>query len=104
MDLSPSTAGLRKINLSLLMFANLSLLMFATAIMTAAMMSVSPDMPEQLRILMIVLPTVIAVVAALQFSSALAIYWATSNTFSALQTLALPAVVRRRVRSGAINI
>jgi YidC/Oxa1 family membrane protein insertase len=75
-----------------------------TAVMTAVMISMNPDMPEQLRILLIVLPSVIAVVAALQFSSALAIYWATSNTFSALQTLALHAVVRRRVRSGAIKI
>ena len=75
-----------------------------TAVMTAVMMSVNPDMTEQLRIFLIVLPTVIAIVAALQFSSALAIYWATSNTFSALQTLALHAVVRHRVRSGAIKI
>mgnify|MGYP003575080573 CR=1 FL=1 len=71
---------------------------------TALMMSVNPDLPEQVRILMILLPSVIAIVAALHFSSALAIYWATSNTFSALQTVALHAVVRRRVQSGAIKI
>jgi YidC/Oxa1 family membrane protein insertase len=75
-----------------------------TAVMTAVMVSVSPDMPEQLRMFLIVLPTVIAIVAALQFSSALAIYWATSNTFSALQSVTLHAVVRRRIRSGAITI
>jgi YidC/Oxa1 family membrane protein insertase len=71
---------------------------------TALMMAVNPDLPEQVRLLMIIVPSVIAIVAALQFSSALAIYWATSNTFSALQTVVLHAVVRRRVRSGAISI
>jgi YidC/Oxa1 family membrane protein insertase len=71
---------------------------------TALMMAVNPDMPEQLRIVMIVLPSIVAVVAALQFSSALAIYWATSNTFSALQTVLLHFVVRRRMRAGAIQL
>ena len=65
---------------------------------TALMMAVNPDLPEQVRLFMIIVPSVIAIVAALQFSSALAIYWATSNTFSALQTVLLHAVVRRRVR------
>ncbi len=71
---------------------------------TALMMAVNPDLPEQVRLLMIIVPSVIAVVAALQVSSALAIYWATSNTFSALQTVVLHAVVRRGLRSGAISI
>jgi YidC/Oxa1 family membrane protein insertase len=71
---------------------------------TALMMAVNPDLPEHLRIVMIVLPSILAVVAALQFSSALAIYWATSNTFSALQTVLLHVVVRRRARAGAIQI
>jgi YidC/Oxa1 family membrane protein insertase len=71
---------------------------------TALMMAVNPDLPEQVRLLMIIVPSVIAIVAALQFSSALAIYWATSNTFSALQTVVLHAVVGRRLRSGAISI
>ena len=71
---------------------------------TALMMAVNPDLPEQLRIVMIVLPSIVAVVAALQFSSALAIYWATSNTFSALQTALLHVVVRRRMRAGTIQL
>jgi YidC/Oxa1 family membrane protein insertase len=79
------------------------LLALIAGLTTALMMSVNPDLPEQVRVLMIVLPAVIAVVAALQFSSALAIYWATSNTFSALQTVVLHAVVRRRLRSATIN-
>ena len=71
---------------------------------TALMMAVNPDMPEQLRIVMIVVPSILAIVAALQFSSALAIYWATSNTFSALQTVLLHVIVRRRARAGAIPV
>ena len=80
------------------------LLAVVAGLTTAMMMAVNPDMPEQMRIFLIVLPSVIAIVVALQFSSALAVYWATSNTFSALQTVALHAVVRRRIRSGAISI
>ena len=74
------------------------------ALATALMMAVNPDMPEQLRIVMVVLPCLLAVVAALQFSSALAIYWTTSNTFSAIQTVVLHRVVRRRARSGATDL
>ena len=70
---------------------------------TAFMMAVNPDIPEQLRIVMIVLPSIVAIVAALQFSSALAIYWATSNTFSALQTVLLHLVVRRRMRASKLQ-
>ena len=71
---------------------------------TALMMAMNPDLPEQVRIFMIVVPSILAVVAALQFSSALAIYWATSNTFSAIQTIVLHAVVRRRIAAGAVRI
>jgi YidC/Oxa1 family membrane protein insertase len=71
---------------------------------TALMMAANPDLPEQLRVLMIVLPSILAVVAALHFSSALAIYWATSNTFSAVQTVVLHAVIRHRVRRGVVRI
>ena len=71
---------------------------------TALMMTANPDLPEQVRVLMIVIPSILAVVAALQFSSALAIYWATSNTFSAIQTVVLHAVVRRRMSAGLVRI
>jgi YidC/Oxa1 family membrane protein insertase len=71
---------------------------------TALTMAVNPDLPEHMRIFMIVLPSLIAMVAALQFSSALALYWATSNTFSAIQTLALHAIVRRRIAAGRERI
>jgi YidC/Oxa1 family membrane protein insertase len=80
------------------------LLALVAGLTTALMMAVNPDLPEQVRILLIVLPSIIAIVMALQFSSVLAIYWATSNSFSAIQTLALHAVVRRRIGSGLVRI
>ena len=46
----------------------------------------------------------IAIVAALNFCSALAIYWATSNCFSAIQTVILHFVVDRRIRAGSLKI
>jgi YidC/Oxa1 family membrane protein insertase len=74
------------------------------AITTAAMGFFNPDIPEQLRWLMIVLPSVVAFVAALHFCSALAIYWATSNCFTIAQMRAVRFVVERRVRSGALAL
>lgn len=71
---------------------------------TALMLMVNPDMPEQMRLMMIVVPSIIAIVAALNFCSALAVYWATSNCFSAAQTLALHFVVNRRIRAGSLKI
>jgi YidC/Oxa1 family membrane protein insertase len=71
---------------------------------TALMVAVNPDMPEQMRLVMIVVPSVIALVAALKFCSALAIYWATSNCFSAVQTIVLHIVVNRRLRAGTLKI
>jgi len=71
---------------------------------TALMMAVNPNMPEHVRIFMIVVPSILAVVAALQFSSALAMYWATSNVFSAIQTVALHAIVRRRIAAGRVRV
>jgi YidC/Oxa1 family membrane protein insertase len=71
---------------------------------TALMMTVNPDLPEQMRMFMLIVPSIIAAVVALKFCSALAIYWATSNCFSAIQTAALHAVVRRRIQSGALRI
>jgi YidC/Oxa1 family membrane protein insertase len=71
---------------------------------TALMMLVNPDLPEQVRVIMILLPGVLAVLFALQFSSALTLYWATSSTFSALHTVAMHAIVRRRIRAGLVRI
>ena len=71
---------------------------------TALMMLANPDLPEQTRILLIVLPSIIAFVFALKFASALALYWAASNCFTAAQTAGVHYVVGRRIRSGAMEL
>jgi YidC/Oxa1 family membrane protein insertase len=71
---------------------------------TALMIMVNPDMPEQMRLFMIIVPSIIAIIAALNFSSALAVYWAASNCFSATQTAVLRFVVARRLRAGTLTI
>ena len=71
---------------------------------TALMIAVNPDIPEQMRLLMIVVPSVIAIVAALKFCSALSLYWVASNCFSAVQTVVLHLVVARRLRAGTLKI
>jgi membrane protein insertase Oxa1/YidC/SpoIIIJ len=43
------------------------------------MMAANPDLPEQMRLLLILVPSILAAVAALKFCSALAVYWTISN-------------------------
>ena len=81
-----------------------TLLAILVGITAAVMMAVTPDMSEHMRLFMILIPGIIAFVMALKFSSALAIYWGTSNIFSAVQTLVMQSVVRRRIHSGVIKI
>jgi len=69
---------------------------------TVLLMMVSPDLPEQMRMLLIVLPCIVAVITAMHFGSALALYWTTSNCFSMAQTLALQRVVAKRMRPGTL--
>lgn len=71
---------------------------------TALMMLANPELPEQMRAVLIVLPAVIACVFALKFASAIGLYWIASNCFTAVQTAMVHALVRRRVRSGAIAV
>jgi YidC/Oxa1 family membrane protein insertase len=71
---------------------------------TAILMAANPDLPEQLRLLLIAVPAIIAVITALKLCSALAVYFAVSNSFSAAQTYWLHTVVARRIRSGALVI
>ena len=71
---------------------------------TALLMAANPDLPEQMRLLLIALPAIVAVITALKLCSALAVYFAASNCFSAAQTYFLHALVARRVRSGALVI
>ncbi|MGD8339777.1 MAG: YidC/Oxa1 family membrane protein insertase [Gammaproteobacteria bacterium] len=71
----------------------------AAAATTALMMFANPDLPEQARMLMILVPSVLALVFALKFASALALYWTASNCFTAVQTFAVHRFVDRRLPS-----
>ena len=71
---------------------------------SALMMLANPDLPEQTRMLMILVPSVLAFAFALKFASALALYWTASNCFTAAQTCAVHYFVGRRIRSGAIAL
>jgi len=62
---------------------------------TMALMAMNPDLPEHVRIVLILIPAVFTVLAALKVSAALALYWTTTNAFSGVQAIALRAVVRR---------
>ena len=75
------------------------LLALIAGVTTALMISVNPDLPEQFRLALILVPSIIAIVAALKVCSALSLYWVASNCFSAAQTATLHFVVRRRLRA-----
>jgi YidC/Oxa1 family membrane protein insertase len=74
------------------------------ALTTMLMMAANPDLPEQMRVMLILLPSVLAAIAALKFCSALAVYWTVSNCYTALQTGAMHYVVAKRIKSGAVRI
>ena len=80
------------------------LLALIAGVTTALVITVNPDLPEQIRLFMILVPCVIAIIAALNFCSALSLYWVASNCFSAAQTVALHFVVGRRLRAGTLKI
>lgn len=71
---------------------------------TVIMMAANPDLPEQMRLILILVPSVLAAIAALKFCSALAVYWTVSNCYSAVQTGAMHYVMSRRIKSGALSI
>ena len=73
-------------------------------ITTMLMIIVNPDMPDQARLFMIIIPSVLATLFALKFSSALAIYWATSNCFTAAQTIAVHYFVGCQINSGKLKL
>jgi YidC/Oxa1 family membrane protein insertase len=68
------------------------------ALSTVAVMAVAPHMSEQARLLIVLLPAILCLIAALHFSSAVALYWITSNLFGAVQSLALRRAMRPRTR------
>ncbi len=71
---------------------------------TALLMAAAPDMPDQVRLLLLVVPAIVMVVVGLKFASALGLYWATSNLFTASQTAAVRYVVARRIDAGSLRI
>jgi len=74
------------------------------ALTTMLMMMANPDLPEQMRVMLILIPSILAAIAALKFCSALAVYWTVSNCYSAIQTGALHYWIARRIKSGALSI
>jgi YidC/Oxa1 family membrane protein insertase len=74
------------------------------ALTTMLMMAANPELPEQMRAMLILIPSILATIAALKFCSALAVYWTVSNCYSAVQTSAMHCVVARRIKSGAVRI
>ncbi len=74
------------------------------AVTTMLMMAANPDLPEQMRVMLILIPSILAAIAALKFCSALAVYWTVSNCYSAIQTGALRYTIARRIKSGAVKI
>jgi YidC/Oxa1 family membrane protein insertase len=71
---------------------------------TMFLMAANPDLPEQMRLMLILVPGILALIAALKFCSALAVYWTVSNCFSTIQTCTLHHVIARRIKSGAVRI
>jgi YidC/Oxa1 family membrane protein insertase len=71
---------------------------------TLLAMAANPDLPEHMRLLLILVPSILAAVAALKVCSALAVYWTVSNCYSAVQTSVLHYVVARRIKSGVVSI
>lgn len=65
---------------------------------TMALMAMNPDLPEYVRIVLILIPAIFTVVAALKVSAALSLYWTTTNAFSGVQAIALRAAAARRAR------
>ena len=52
----------------------------------------------------LLVPSILAAIAALKFCSALAVYWTVSNSYSALQTGLMHYVAAKRIKSGAVSI
>jgi YidC/Oxa1 family membrane protein insertase len=63
---------------------------------TMALMATNPDLPEHLRLILIMVPAIFTMIVALKFSAALSLYWTTTNAFSGAQTFVLRAVLNRR--------
>jgi membrane protein insertase Oxa1/YidC/SpoIIIJ len=65
-------------------------------------MVTNPDLPEHVRLMLIVVPALFAMIAALKVSAALSLYWTTTQLFSGVQTIVLRVVLSRRARAAAL--
>jgi YidC/Oxa1 family membrane protein insertase len=72
-----------------------TILAVLAALSTAAAMAVAPQMSEHARLIIVLLPAILCLVAALHFSSGVALYWVTSNLIGTVQTLVLRRTMRR---------
>ena len=79
------------------------LLAIVAGVTTAFLTLAAPELPEHLRAVMLIVPAVLLTLMALKLASAIALYWATSNVFTAAQTVAVRALVRRRVAAGRLT-
>lgn len=71
------------------------ILAILAAVTTAAAMAVAPQASEHMRLAIVLVPAILCFVAALHFSSGIALYWVTSNLFGAAQSMALSRVARQ---------
>lgn len=69
---------------------------------TALLALAAPDLPDHVR--MLIVPAVCLALTAMHFASGVALYWATSNVFSAAQTFVLRAVIARRAAAGGLKL
>lgn len=80
---------------------DLWLTVLVTTLMLLGMALMPGTTHDTSMLLMLAIPVVISVIAVAALPSALGIYWATSNAFTLVQTLALRALMaRRRVVAG----
>jgi YidC/Oxa1 family membrane protein insertase len=77
------------------------LLAIVAGLTTAFLALAAPELPAQMRMIMTIVPVVCLALTALHFASAIALYWATSNVFTAAQAFAVRAVLARRPAGAA---
>ncbi|HET8698823.1 MAG TPA: YidC/Oxa1 family membrane protein insertase [Gammaproteobacteria bacterium] len=71
---------------------------------TSAILALAaPEMPEHVRAVMMILPAICLALTALHFGSAIALYWTTSNIFTAAQTLCARWLVARRSEAATLS-
>ncbi len=71
---------------------------------TMALMAMNADLPEHMRLMLVVVPAIFTIIAALKVSAALSLYWATTNAFSGAQAIVLRSVLGRRSHAAARKV